>query len=136
MRDPGSRWVARELCIELVENGLGARWLPLLERVSKVHKSAWASKAQREQLTPQRHFDSLAVRKDLAVGPQVTVVDDFITAGKTMLACVAKLAEAYPSAAVRGFALVRTMSDVVIERIKDPCAGTISITPWGTRREP
>ncbi|MEM1447466.1 MAG: hypothetical protein AAF957_06835 [Planctomycetota bacterium] len=66
----------------------------------------------------------------------LTVVDDVITRGATMLAAVARLEETFPSAEVRGFALIRTISDRPIAAVKEPARGTVRVVPWGTRREP
>jgi predicted amidophosphoribosyltransferase len=134
MKDPRSHWAARELCEHFIEARLGAQWLPLLERSELVAKSSTSTGDMRP--SARTHFDSLVVRPNLAAGLNITVVDDVITRGATMLAAVARLQEALPGATVRGFALIRTISDEEIRTVKEPVRGTIRMVPWGTRREP
>lgn len=63
----------------------------------------------------------------------LVVVDDVVTKGATLLAAAAVLQEAFPASRVRGFALVRTMGLVLeVDRILDPCLGTISVLPDGS----
>lgn len=114
--------------------GLGARWLPLLVRATTVAKSA-ASRNE-ERPSAETHYGSFVVRPDLAATACITVVDDVITRGATMLAAIARLAEAYPRATVRGFALLRTQSDDPIDEVKEPVRGTVVRVPWGTKRTP
>lgn len=136
MREEGTHWPARELCKALVESGVGARWSPLLERVRTVPKSAWASQEERAALTPQRHFESLRVKSELWDLPQLTVVDDVVTSGKSLLAAVARLQAAYPDACVQAFALIRTMSYEPVEAVKCPAEGVIVLEGEGTKRRP
>ena len=67
----------------------------------------------------------------------ITVVDDIVTKGATLLAAASRVAEAFPGAEVRTFALLRTMGLVEnVERIVDPCQGTISWTGVDVERDP
>ena len=67
----------------------------------------------------------------------MTVVDDFITKGNTLLAACSLLKEALPEAEVRAFALVRTMGLVPeVERVVEPCMGTIRVSLDEAFREP
>ena len=136
MRDPNSHWSCRELCKVFVASELGARWLPLVLRSHVVQKSAWATKEEREKLTPAVHFASMEAVHDPTAGRVITVVDDVVTTGGTMLATVARLHMVFPDAEIRGFALIRTMSSEAIKQVKDPCAGVIQLVPWGARRIP
>lgn len=134
MKDPESHWPARELCEAFVLEGLGARLLPLLTRQRAVPKAAFSGASERP--SAEVHYDSMAASADLTAGSLVIVVDDVVTRGATMLAAIARLREALPNAAVRGFALIRTMSSEAIERVKEPCSGFITRVSWGTQREP
>jgi hypothetical protein len=134
MKDPKSHWAARELCEVFVAAGLGARWLPLLERVSPVPKAAFSRPEERP--TAEVHYHSMRATPDLAAGAILTVVDDVVTRGATLLAAIARLRELFPDASIRAFALLRTMSSEPIAHVKDPCAGLIRRVPWGTQREP
>jgi predicted amidophosphoribosyltransferase len=134
LKDEGSRWPARELCEEFVRVGLGANWMPLLSRASRVPKAAFASPAERP--TAPMHYRSL--RCEGAIGPsaRITVVDDVITRGATMLAAISLLQQTYPNADVAGFSLIRTMSDEPIHSVTDPASGVISLHGEETRRRP
>lgn len=132
MKDPKSHWAARELCEAFVGEQLGARWLPLLERI--VPKAAFSAPADRP--SAEEHYASLRVRGDLAVGSWITVVDDVVTRGSTLLAGIARLRESFPQARVCAFALLRTMSYAPITRVKEPCIGMIKHGSRGTSREP
>lgn len=137
LRDPASsHWASREICRELVRCGLGARWSPLLERRTAVAKSSMLSRDDRKMLTARVHFESLAAEADIGAGSQITLVDDVVTRGTTLLAGVARLQGVYPGATVRGFAFIRAMSSDAIEAIISQCEGTISLHEWGTKRIP
>lgn len=129
-----AHWASRELCEVFLDAGLGSQWLPLLQRTEAVPKSSTSANEGRP--SAQRHFESLKARPDLGAAMVLTVVDDVITRGATMLAAVARLEETFPSAEVRGFALIRTISDRPIAAVKEPARGTVRVVPWGTRREP
>jgi adenine/guanine phosphoribosyltransferase-like PRPP-binding protein len=82
------------------------------------------------------HYDSLRATASLTAGPILTIVDDVVTRGATMLAGAARLSDAFPAATVRCFALIRAMSSAPIQRVKEPCEGTITLVDWGTQRAP
>lgn len=136
MKDPNSHWSCRELCRVFVASGLGSRWIPLVQRAYAVQKSAWATKEERAKLTPAMHYASMDAVHDFTAGSIITVVDDVVTSGGTLLATVARLQAVFPGASIRGFALIRAMSSEAIERVKEPCEGVIRLVPWGARRDP
>lgn len=133
-KEDGSHWAARELCEHFVSAGLGRLWLPMLERTKLVAKSATSAIDVRP--SAEVHYESFAARGDLGAGASITVVDDVITRGATMLAAIARLQEAMPQAVVRGFALIRTNSEEPAQAVKEPVRGTVRQAPWGTKREP
>jgi hypoxanthine phosphoribosyltransferase len=88
---------------------------------------------------PQLHFDSLAHSRQLSPAKRYLVVDDVITRGATLLACASRIKESNPTAEVKGFALLRAISNPVeFEAIVDPVGdGTITLRPQGdTLRRP
>lgn len=126
----GALWPAQRICLELIRQGLGKEILPCVRWVTAVPKSAFAAPGQRP--TPQQHLDSMAADPALSRPSRVTVVDDIVTKGATLLAVASHVQRLFPEADVRAFALVRTMGLVPeVERIVDPCVGMISLSPWG-----
>lgn len=82
-------WVPRRICGVLVDARLGASVENLLLRTRKVTRSSTARPQDRP--TPQEHFDSLTVERLTLTPPRIVVVDDVVTRGATLLACVSRL---------------------------------------------
>lgn len=131
---------AGELVNALVRAGLGRRrnWL---QRDAKVKKSAWAGRGHRP--TEQDHYRSISVHEWPVLGldeaRRITVVDDVITTGATLHACVRLITQSHPSAKILAFALVRTRSDLdQVEAPMEPVSdGTITLESDGqTSRTP
>lgn len=126
----GALWTPRRIAEELIGQGLGKEILPCVRRVTAVPKSASAGWGQRP--SPQTHFESMAADPVLAKPSRVTVVDDVVTKGATLLAAASHVRGLFPSAEVRAFALVRTMGLTPdVERIVDSCVGYIRLGLWG-----
>lgn len=135
LKNPDSRWAARELCEAFVAADLGSRVLPLLTRAHPVSKSAYSAPGERP--TVRDHYDSFRATNDLAAGARIILIDDIITRGRTAFAAAARLNEALPEATVLVFAIVRTMGlRPEVERILDPCEGTLTWTGADVRRRP
>lgn len=129
-REKNVLWVPRRIAEALTVQGLGAGVAPLLERVKAVTKSAFAEPGQRPSLAA--HYDSLQANATLAAPTHLTIVDDVVTKGTSLLAAASRLQDAYPAARVCGFALVRTRGVVPeVENIVDPVSGRIRRTPTG-----
>ena len=84
-----------------------------------------------------QHYDSMRVRELLFDPKEIVLVDDVITRGTTVLGAVNRLAETFPKAFIRVFAVMRTISNPDdFSKIVDPCTGTISLVRENTFREP
>jgi hypothetical protein len=138
-------WVARRICAELLAAGFGARAEPLLSREQAIPKSAFAGREDRRRPEVSQHYESFAVSLRGGEAPaRITLVDDFITKGATLLAGASRLAEAYGGAEVRAFALVRTQYPIGHERQKqifrgivDPIYDRVTLSSRGAwRRDP
>jgi hypothetical protein len=130
-----SLWVARRLAFTLQEVGLGEEVWTGLRRVSSVEKSGSAWMWQRP--TVQQHYRSLAVVPSPRHPASVILVDDVITKGRTLVAAAIRVREAFPTATVRAFALVRTMGLIHdVERLFDPCEGAIRWNGHDVYRNP
>jgi hypothetical protein len=116
---------------------MGARVLPCLERTVAVPKSAFAGPDAKRPL-PDQHHQTMRVTRELLEKPaRITVVDDFVTKGSTLLGAASLVKEAFCEAEVRGFALVRTMGLVrEILHIVEPVRGRITFNGLGTDRQP
>jgi hypothetical protein len=139
-RQPHAAWVPRRICEELLAAGFGGRIEPLLVRLQAVPKSAYAGKRERPGV--RQHYESLAVVPRLGgPPPRITLVDDVITKGATLLAAASRLAEAFPDAIVRAFALVRTQNPTSDSRgrqlfraIVDPISSKVTRNRYGAWR--
>jgi hypothetical protein len=145
------RSVGERLAWCLMELGLAAAVQPLLLRRHAVRKSAYAATGERPSVL--EHHASFAVagtpwgeapvgRCRLAgrlggAGLQLTLVDDVITRGRTLLAAAGRLREAFPSAQIRAFALLRTLGRGELpRRTFDPCEGEVRWVAGDARRRP
>jgi hypothetical protein len=144
-------WVGERVAWCLREAGLAAQVWPVLRRRHAVRKSAFAAAGERPSVP--EHFASFAVERAYSggavlahggivgesspAGLRLTLVDDVITRGRTLVAAAARLREAFPTADVRAFALLRTLSrEERLLRTLDPCEGEVRWA-WGdARRSP
>jgi hypothetical protein len=148
---PGTGWVGERLAWCLQGVGLAAEVWPVLQRRHAVRKSAFAPAGERPSVL--EHYASFAVEpvfwSRATVGPsaivreprgerlRLTLVDDVITRGRTLLAAAARLREAFPAAEIRAFALLRTLGrDEALRRLLDPCEGAVRWVLGDARRVP
>jgi adenine/guanine phosphoribosyltransferase-like PRPP-binding protein len=104
-------------------------------RTSPVPKSAFQAPASRPDA--QTHFETIEVSELPLVGERITLVDDFVTKGNTLLGAASRLATVLSSEKPAAFALVRTMGlRPDVERVVDPCVGTIRRHGSGADRQP
>jgi hypothetical protein len=144
-------WVGERLAWCLREVGLASEVRPVLRRRYPVRKSAFAPASERPSVL--QHYMSFSVVGALAVrgaagrcsllsepasdGLQLTLVDDVITRGRTLLAAARRLREAFPAARIHAFALLRTLGpDESMREALDPCEGEVSWVRGDARRRP
>jgi hypothetical protein len=147
----GASWVGERLAWCLKEVGLAAEVWPVLQRRYAVRKSAFAPAGERPSVL--EHYASFAIERARSVhssiGPgalaserrgeqlRLTLVDDVITRGRTLLAAAERLREAYPGAQIRAFALLRTLGrDEALGRLLDPWEGEVRWVRGDARRVP
>lgn len=142
------RWVGERLAWCLKEIGLASEVWSVLRRRYAVRKSAFASTGERPSLF--EHYDSFAIEHggsspaqtgfagELGSNPlRLTLVDDVVTRGRTLLAAAARLREAFPTAEIRAFALLRTLArDEKLDRLIDPYEGEVRRISGDARRNP
>ena len=120
----GALWPGCLIAEELVRAGLGRQVLLSLERVEAVPKSAFQARGERPNAL--RHYETMRATADLAATSRITVVDDFLTKGATMLGAASRLHEVYPTAAIAAFAAVRTKGlQPEVEALVEACVGRI-----------
>lgn len=133
----GALWPAERICKEIVAQGLARTVETSLRRVTAVPKSAYAKQGERPGV--DKHLETMEATPWLAAGSRITLVDDVITAGRTLYAGCVLVQNVVPGAKVQAFGMVRTNSYVhEVERIVDPKSGLIKYN-YGyrdVRREP
>ena len=132
----GALWPAALLARELVAQGMGVRVLKILERASRVQKSATAGSGMRP--TAADHLASFRMSK-LSIFPprRIVIVDDVITTGATMLAATSALVEEFRDISVHGFAFFRTEHELPGRTIVSPVVSEIWLRDNGlTKRRP
>lgn len=121
---PGNLWGPKLICDTLHSNGMGAGVLTMLERRNAVPKSAFAAPGERP--TVQTHFDSMAAHADLTTPTKITLVDDVLTKGSTMMGAARRIWSVLPNADIVGFAVFRTRNlDPDITSVVEPVIGTL-----------
>jgi hypothetical protein len=144
-------WVGGLLAWCLREVGLAAEVWPILRRRYAVRKSAFAAAGERPSVL--EHHASFTIERaswdrtrmascgsvgeSAGNGLRLTLVDDVITRGRTLLAAAARVREALPVAEVRAFALLRTLErGEVLHQILAPCDGEVRWQGEDARRYP
>jgi predicted amidophosphoribosyltransferase len=133
---PGARCVAERVAGCLREVGLAADVWPVLQRRYAVRKSAFAAAGERPSVL--EHYASFAAgHASWRGGLRLTLVDDVITRGRTLLAAAARIREAFPAAEVCAFALLRTLApSETLRGVLDPCEGDVRWVLGDARRSP
>ena len=128
-------WVPQRIATALINNGLGKASEECLERIVALPRSSKSSPANRPKAL--QHYESMQVRELLFDPEEIVLIDDVVTRGSTILGAVNRLAEVYPEAKIRAFAVMRTMSNPEeFSDIVDPCVGIIRLSGENTRRVP
>jgi predicted amidophosphoribosyltransferase len=120
-----SLWVPDRIATALVANGIGKEIARYLTRARPLRKAAFSDASERP--TPAEQFDTLAVQGQISAQPsQITLVDDIVTRGATLLGAANRLAEVLPSAQIQAFAAMRTANPTTFVDPYDPKFGTIT----------
>jgi predicted amidophosphoribosyltransferase len=135
----GEHWVGERVASCLQQVGLGAQVWPVLHRRWPVRKSAFCAAGERPSVL--EHYASFAVEpppgSTTAAGLRLTLIDDVITRGRTLLAAACRLREAYPQAQIRAFVLLRTLArQEALLQLFDPCEGEVRFAQGDARRRP
>lgn len=135
-RTKDAAWPARRICDVLASRQLCASVENWLQRHTAVRKSALTRKGI-DRPGPDQHEATLRFVDVLVPPPaRVTIVDDVVTRGATLLACARVVAARFPRTEVRALAVVRTMSRQEISSMLAPVEGRIWLQNGMPRREP
>lgn len=127
-------WPARRIATALVEAGLGKSVLSCLERRSPLLRASHVRAEDRP--AAEKKLESLRVLSQIVAPRNVVIVDDVITTGASMIAAWSLLAQAFPDATIRAFAIVRTISPGEVELIRAPCVGRVHMEGSRSVRRP
>ncbi len=125
LMQPGTLWVPDRIATAMVATGVGRESVRYLTRAQPLRKAAFSDPSDRPM--PAEQFETLAVQGRISEPPpsQIVLVDDIITRGSTMLGATNRLVESFPTAQVRGFAVMRTATPARFSDVYDPRVGTI-----------
>lgn len=130
-----SLWVPQRLARALVKMGLGKNFVVCLRRAYPIRKASTSPPEDRPKA--KEHYDSMEIVNILDKPEEILLVDDVVTRGSTILGAANKLADAFPTARIRAFAAMRTISNPdEFQKIIDPCIGTIELRGIDTFRRP
>ena len=125
LMQPGTLWVPDRIATALVKTGVGREVVRYLNRSRPLRKAAFSDPSERP--TPEEQYETLAVQRRVSESPpsQITLVDDIVTRGATLMGAANRLAEVFPGTRISGFAAMRTISPSDFTTVYDPQAGTI-----------
>lgn len=130
-----SLWVPQRIAKALVQHGLGKSVAECVKLIKPIRKSSQSSPENRP--SPSEHYDSVQVEKILSKPDEILLVDDIVTRGATLIGTANKVADMFPSARIRAFAAMRTISNSNnFEKINDPCTGIIQLVDDSSFRDP
>lgn len=113
-------WVSRRIAEELLHAGYGDDIRAWLKRTQPVTPSSSSSSMQ-GRTTVSRHFETISCASEggLFRPSTITLVDDLVTMGSTLIACASRVLEQFPSVAIQAFAVARADRDQVLSDSKD-----------------
>ncbi|MGI0012389.1 MAG: hypothetical protein ACREBU_02945 [Nitrososphaera sp.] len=128
-------WVPNRLAHALLKRGLGKAVNECLKRVIPLQKSATSPPEDRPKADD--HLRSMSIQKILPEPKEILLIDDVVTRGATLLGAANKLADVFPTARIRAFAAMRTVSNPdEFDDIYDPRRGSIELIGVDTFRNP
>jgi predicted amidophosphoribosyltransferase len=130
LRVEGALWIPDELAKALSLRTEGSRVAQLLSRTLAIPKAATSIPTKRPSAL--RHYETLAIQRELADIESITLVDDVVTSGAALLGSASRILEAYPNCQINGFASLRTISRAEELRSREePVVGRISLRADG-----
>jgi hypothetical protein len=125
---PEAFWPAKEICDALVKRQVARETAAVLERTRAIPKSSFSAPGERPR--PSVHFDSIRALPRMMGATRITIVDDVVTRGATLIASASRVKEVFPEAEVLGFALLRTKGIYACgDEPLDPISSMITYDP-------
>ena len=116
-----------------------------MERKKAVPRSS-AQKKAADRADPPLHYASLGIGEPTLLGVRkITLVDDVVTRGSTIMGAAARILETWPDARIQAFAVARVdseqeltnvkeMLDLALDEVRyDPSAGHLERRPLRAR---
>jgi hypothetical protein len=127
-------WVPDRIARALSKQALG-NYYPCLQRFIPVKKSSYSSSVDRPKALD--HFNSIKFISQLHQPINILLIDDVITRGSTMLGCASVLRRQFPNVPIKGFAIIRTISNPIgFKTYDDPCIGEVTLSNGEAFRDP
>lgn len=125
-------WPAHEVCKLLASLNLGNIATCLIRREAIRKSHLHYNKDTRPSIAEQ--YNSMGT-EDYVPSANITLVDDVLTMGRTFIAGASRLAEKFPNATIRVFALIRTrgLVDNAIDNILNVQTGVITYNPFSQK---
>ena len=105
-RYSGALWVPERICSALLAEGIGTEMEALVERTAPVPQSS-ASSSAAGRADPKLHAATLHVKPRLASPKRITLVDDVVTRGSTLIACGSLVLAQFTGVELQAFAVAR-----------------------------
>ena len=127
-------WVPEKIARALSTQGFGD-FYPCLKRTMPLKKAAYSDSSNRPK--PIDHYNSIECQPLVHRPKEVVLIDDVVTRGSTLLGCASRLREVFSEVSIRGFAVIRTISNTdEFTKIEDPCVGRITLRNNNAFRKP
>ena len=127
----GDMWPALEICKMLSLMG-GGTVATCLARHTAIRKSSLYFHGD-DRPSIDEQYDSMSV-EDYVPTANITLVDDVLTLGRTTIAAASRLAEKFPLATIRVFAMIKTKGLTTdIETIRNVEVGTITYNDYSKK---
>lgn len=126
----GSLVPSKVIADKLLENKIGISVSSCLKRTKAIPKSSSQSDANTRN-SVATHLNSLEVENILIMEPEIILIDDVFTLGRTAMASAIKIKSMFPEKNVKVFCPFRTKSFEDLDILEKINKGTMILSPYG-----
>lgn len=129
----GALWVPQQIATALHNHGIGSGVAQLLNRHTAVPRSSGVT-SSRDRPDARRHYESIEVVDQLYPPDKITLIDDVVTIGRTLMACALRLIDTFPGISVNAFAAARSVRHTHLKNVSEmvsPQLGTYRMDDGG-----